>query len=144
MLVEAMMHTDVPTVDRDHTALRAARLMKEKSVSSVIVVDELHRPVGLLTDRDIAVKLVAEGKSPDTPVDEIMSHPVYAVPRDALMFDALREMARRHVHRMPVIDSESKALVGVVTAEDSLLLLTTELANVAEVMANVSSTQRRR
>lgn len=144
MLVEAVMQTNVPTVDRDHTALRAARLMKEHSVGSVIVVDEHNRPVGLLTDRDLAVKLLAEGKSPDTPVDEIMSHPVYAVSRDTLMFDVLREMARRHVHRMPVIDGETKSLVGVVTAEDSLLLLTTELANVAEVMASATPPKRGR
>lgn len=134
MLVEAIMQTAAATVDRDHTALRAARLMKEKGVGSVVVIDEKGRPVGLVTDRDLAVKLLSEGKSPETPVDEIMSHPVYAVSRDALVFDTLREMARRHVHRMPVIDAESKKLVGVVTAEDALMLLTTELANIADVM----------
>ena len=136
MLVEAIMQTGVATVDRDHTALRAARLMKERSVGSVVVVDEKGRPVGMVTDRDLAVKLLAEGKSPETPVDEIMSHPVFAVSRDALVFDTLREMARRHVHRMPVIDAKSKELVGVVSAEDSLMILTTELVNVAEVMSH--------
>jgi CBS domain-containing protein len=134
MLVEAIMRTEVATVDRDHTALRAARLMREKEVGSVVVIDDKGRPVGVLTDRDLAVKVLADGKTPETPVDEIMSRPVYAVSRDALVFDALREMARRHVHRMPVIDGESKELVGVVTAEDALMLLTTELANIAEVM----------
>ena len=139
MLVEAIMQTGSATVDRDHTALRVARLMKEKNVGSIVVVDEKHRPVGFVTDRDIAIKLVAEGRSSETPVDEIMSHPVYAVSRDALIFDTLREMARRHVHRMPVIDAETKALVGVVSAEDALLLLTSELANIAEVMGNTGS-----
>ena len=138
MLVDAIMQTGVATLDRDHTALRAARLMKEKSVGSVVVVDEKGRPVGMLTDRDIAVKLVGGGLSPETPVDELMSHPVYAVSRDALIFDTLREMARRHVHRMPVIDAETKRLVGMVTAEDALMLLTTELANIAEVMSNAT------
>ena len=139
MLVEAIMQTGVATVDRDHTALRVARLMKEKNVGSVVVVDEKRRPVGFVTDRDIAVKLVADGKSPETPVDVIMSHPVYAVSQNALIFDTLREMARRHVHRMPVIDAATKSLVGVVTAEDALLLLTSELANIAEVMGNTDS-----
>lgn len=135
MLVDAIMQAGNATVDRDHTALRAARLMKEKNVGSVVVVDEKGRPVGIVTDRDVALKVVAEGKSPETPVDEIMSHPVFAVSRDALVFDTLREMARRHVHRMPVIDDETKQLVGVVTAETALMLLTTELANIAEVMS---------
>ncbi len=142
MLVEAIMRTEVATVDRDHTALKAARLMREKEVGSVVVVDEQGRPVGVLTDRDLAVKLFADGKTPETPVDEIMSHPVYAVSRDALVFDALREMARRHVHRMPVIDGKSKELVGVVTAEDALMLLTTELANIAEVMTGSRAARR--
>jgi len=110
--------------------------MREKNVGSVVVVDEKGRPVGMVTDRDLAVKVMAEGKSPETPVDEIMSHPVFAVSRDALVFDTLREMARRHVHRMPVIDGGSKELIGIVTAEDALMLLTTELANIAEVMTN--------
>jgi len=136
MLVEAIMQTGVATVDRDHTALRAARLMREKNVGSVVVVDEKGRPVGMVTDRDLAVKVMAEGKSPETPVDEIMSHPVFAVSQDALVFDILREMARRHVHRMPVIDAKSKELIGVVTAEDALMLLTTELANISEVMSH--------
>lgn len=136
MLVEAIMQTAPATVDRDHTVLRAARLMREKNVGSVVVLDEAGRPVGMVTDRDLAVKVMAEGKSPETPVDEVMSHPVYAVSRDALVFDALREMARRHVHRLPVIDGKSKELVGVVTAEDALMLLTTELANIAEVMSH--------
>lgn len=136
MLVEAIMQTANATVDRDHTALRVARLMKEKNVGSVVVLDEKGHPIGIVTDRDLAVKLLAEGKSPDTPVDEIMSHPVFAVSQEALVFDTLREMARRHVHRMPVIDAETKRLVGMVTAEDALMLLTTELANIAEVMTN--------
>lgn len=136
MLVDAIMQTGCATVDRDHTALRAARLMKEKNVGSVVVVDEKGRPVGIVTDRDLALKLMAEGKSPETPVDEIMSHPVFAVSQEALIFDTLREMARRHVHRMPVIDAETKRLVGMVTAEDALMLLTTELANIADVMGH--------
>jgi CBS domain-containing protein len=135
MLVDAIMQTGVATVDRDHTALRAARLMKEKEIGSVVVIDEKGRPVGVLTDRDVTIKLVAEGKSVDTPVDELMSHPVYAVSSDALIFDTLREMARRHEQRMPVIDASTKQLVGVVSACDALMLLTTELANIAEVMA---------
>lgn len=136
MLVESIMQTSPATVERDHTALRAARLMRERESGCVVVVDEVGRPVGMITDRDLAVKLLSEGKSPETPADEIMAHPVFAVSQDALVFDALREMARRHVHRLPVIDSETKRLIGIVTAEAALMILTTELANIAEVMSH--------
>jgi CBS domain-containing protein len=135
MLVDAIMNTEVVTVTRDHTVLRAARLMSEQNVGSVIVVDDHNRPIGLLTDRDITIKLVAEGGSPETPLDEIMSTPVYAVPESTLIFDLLREMSRRKVHRVPVID-EHKRLIGIVSVDDALLLLTTELVNVADVMGH--------
>jgi CBS domain-containing protein len=135
MLVDAIMNTEVVTVTRDHTVLRAARLMREQNVGSVIVVDEHKRPIGLLTDRDITVKLVADEGTPDAPIDEIMSTPVYAVPESTLIFDLLREMSRRKVHRVPVID-EHKRLIGIVSVDDALLLLTTELVNVADVMGH--------
>ena len=133
MLVDAIMNADVVTCTRDHTVLRAARIMREKDVGSVVVVDDRQRPIGFLTDRDIATKCVAQGRSPETPIDEVMSSPVHAVPRDTLIFDTLREMSRRKVHRMPVLDAD-KRLVGVVSVDDALLLLTTELVNVADVM----------
>ena len=135
MLVDAIMNTEVVTVTRDHTILRAARLMREQNVGSVIVVDEHERPIGLLTDRDITIKLVADERSAETPIDEVMSTPVYAVSESTLIFDLLREMSRRKVHRVPVID-EHKRLIGIVSVDDALLLLTTELVNVADVMGH--------
>ena len=135
MLVDAIMNADAVTCTADHTALRAARIMREQNVGSVVVVDEHDRPVGMLTDRDLAVKVVAEGRVPETPVDEIMSQPVFAVSRDTLIFDLLREMSRRSIHRTPVVDAERR-LVGVVSVDDALVLLTTELVNVADVMGH--------
>ncbi len=135
MLVDAIMNSDVVTCSRDHTVLRAARLMAEKNVGSVVVVDERERPIGMLTDRDVAVSLVARGGSYETPVDELMSHPVFAVGQSTLIFDLLREMSRRKIHRVPVIDQQ-KRVVGVVSVDDALLLLTTELVNVADVMGH--------
>jgi len=137
MLVDALMNTDVVTVTGDHTVLRAARLMKERNVGAVVVVDERNRPVGLLTDRDISVNVVAVGRSLETPVDEVMSRPVHTVPVNTLIFDLLRDMAQRHVHRIPVVNRYKK-LVGIVSVDDAMLLLTTELSNVAEVFAQSS------
>jgi CBS domain-containing protein len=133
MLVDAITQRDVATVERDHTVLRVARLMKERGVGAVVVVDEKRRPIGVLTDRDIAIKIVAGGKDPETPVDEVMSHPVFAVSENSLVFDTLRAMAKHHVHRVPVID-EDKRLVGIVNISDAMMLMTTEQANIAEVL----------
>ena len=134
MLVDAIMNQQVATVTPDHTILAAARIMAQTKVGSVVVVDERERPVGLVTDRDIAVKAVAQELDVQTPVDQIMSTPVHTVPQNTLIFDMLRDMARERVHRMPVV-STSKKVVGIVSVDDAMLLLTSELSNVAEVMA---------
>lgn len=141
MLVEAIMRRDVVTVERDHTALRVARLMKENRTGVAVVVDEKRRPIGVITDRDLATRIVADERANDTPVDVFMSHPVHAIAEDALVFDCLRAMAKHRVHRMPVIDAEAR-IVGIVNVADSLLLLTTELANITEVMGRRRDARR--
>ncbi len=134
MLVDAIMNENVSTVSPDHTILKAARIMAEMRVGSVVVVDERNRPVGLVTDRDIAVKAVASGVSLQSPVDAIMSTPVHTVPQNTLIFDMLRDMANHKVHRVPVVNRYKK-IIGIVSIDDAMLLLTSELSNVAEVMA---------
>ena len=133
MLVDAIVQRDVATVGRDHTVLRVARLMKEGNVGAVVVVDDKHRPIGIVTDRDITLRVVAGGLDVETPVDMVMTHPVYAVSENSLVFDTLRAMAKHHVHRVPVISADSR-LIGIVNISDAMMLLTTEQANVAEVL----------
>lgn len=134
MLVDAIMNANVCTVTTDHTILAAARLMEKEGVGSVVVLDERDRPIGLLTDRDITVKAVAKGLDLQSPVDEVMSSPVHTVAENSLIFDMLRQMAAAKVHRMPVVNRYKK-IVGIVSVDDAMLLLTSELSNVAEVMA---------
>ncbi len=137
MLVDAIMNVNVATVSPDHTVLRAARLMRDRSVGSVVVIDEKRRPVGLLTDRDITTKLVADGGNFEIPVDQVMSRPVFAVSQSSLIFDVLREMSSRQVHRVPVVNAETR-LVGIVSIDDALLILCTELNNIADVVGGRS------
>jgi CBS domain-containing protein len=141
MLVDAITDRDVATVGRDHTILRVARLMREKDAGAVVVVDEKRRPIGMLTDRDIAIRVVADGKDAETPVDVVMTHPVFAVSENSLIFDALRAMAKHHVHRAPVIDA-NQALVGLINVADALTLLTTEQVNVAVVLSSRKASWR--
>ena len=137
MLVDAIMNTNVCTVTTDHTILAAARLMRAQNVGSVVVLDERDRPIGLLTDRDIAVKAVANEIDMQSPVDVVMSKPVHTVAENSLIFDMLRQMAAHKVHRVPIVNREKK-IVGIVSVDDAMLLLTSELSNVAEVMAQSS------
>lgn len=140
MLVGAVMSRKPVTVDRDHTVLHVVRLMKEKDVGAVVVVDGDRRPVGICTDRDIVVRAFAApgGDAAGQPVDRIMTRPVVAVDEDTLLFDLLRLMARKGIRRAPVVERGTSAVVGMVSMDDIILLLTAELSNVAEVLGKSS------
>ena len=135
MLVGAIMSRKPVTVGRDHTVLHVARVMREKEVGAVIVVDGRGRPIGICTDRDVTMRAFLQGGNPgEIPVDRIMSKPVTAVAEGTLIFDLLRLMARKGIRRAPVVDAQDQKVVGLVSVDDIILLLTTELANVAEVL----------
>ena len=141
MLVGAIMSRKPVTVERDHTVLHVARLMKDENVGAVVVVDEQRRAVGICTDRDLAIRAFAGShKDPGSlPVDRVMSRPVVTADEDTLLFDLLRGMAVKRIRRVPVAD-RSGAIVGMVSMDDVVLLLTTELSNVAEVLGHASRT----
>lgn len=139
MLVGAIMSRRPVTVERDNTVLRVARLMREKEVGAVIVVDDRGRPVGICTDRDLSIRALAgPHKDPGAlPVDRVMTRPVITADEETLLFDLLRTMAEQRIRRTPVVDG-NKTVVGMVSMDDIILLLTTELANVAEVLGHSS------
>ena len=96
---------------------QAARLMAEMSVGSVVVVDDGHRVVGMLTDRDIAIRAVARELQPDAEVEAIMTHEVASVRADADLATAARQMSTRGCRRLPVVD-EAGCVMAVVSADD--------------------------
>jgi CBS domain-containing protein len=123
----------VAVAEPETTAVVLAQLMRKHHVGSVVVVDtrDASRPVGIVTDRDLVLELIAEGLDPAVfTAGDIMSiNPVRArLDMDAL--DAVRLMADQRVHRLLVVD-EADRLVGIVTMEDVLELLTQGLAKLA-------------
>jgi len=99
--------------------VKAARLMRDEEVGSLPVIEQ-GRLVGMLTDRDIAVRVIAEGKSSEsTTVAEVFSRdPVVAEP-DQDLDEALRLMARHQVRRLPVVEDDR--LVGILAQADVAL-----------------------
>ena len=99
------------------TALEAAELMKFHDVG-MVVVEEDNKALGVVTDRDIAVGLVADGLDPrKTAVREIMSHPAIWLYEDAQIDDAARLMAKQQVRRIVVLNHKGAA-VGVLSIDD--------------------------
>lgn len=112
------------------TVAAICRLMEQHNVGAVVVVEQ-HKPVGIVTDRDICLKLGAHGVSPQTRVGDVMHQPVTVVNRDEGVFDTTQSMREAGVRRLPVVDDDGW-LVGLVTLDDLLRLLVRELSNVVE------------
>lgn len=110
-----------------HESIRtAAGRMDRNGVGTLVVVDEAKRPLGVLTDRDVAVRCVARKLDPDaTPVSDVMSMPVSSVPEDTSIESALRVMAGSRTRRSVVVDRHG-ALVGLLALDDVLDLLAEE------------------
>jgi CBS domain-containing protein len=116
MKVSDVMTTDVDTVRPDQHARDAARFMLQANAGSIPVTDG-RRLVGMITDRDIAVRGVALGYGPDTPVSELMTSGVVSTHADDGVEDAARKMGEAQVRRLPVIDDQQR-LVGIVSLGD--------------------------
>ncbi len=94
----------------------AARRMKQVQRGCLIVVDN-GKPVGIITERDLVQKVIAEGVKPnETAVSQIMSYPIVSVEPEALLSDAAVIMSKNKIRRLPVI--EGTELVGIITVTD--------------------------
>ena len=114
--IRDVMTASPQTVETSKTALDAAKCMKDADAGMIPVVDG-GKLVGTVTDRDIVVRTLAEGKSPEsTTVGEIASRDVITVEPDQELGDALGLMARHQVRRLPVVEGDR--LVGVVAQAD--------------------------
>jgi CBS domain-containing protein len=107
-----------------------ARLMHDHNIGAVVVVED-KRPVGIITDRDLALALGAREISTDAPVEKVMAKHVLAIPEDTGIYTATRFMRERRVRRLPIVDSEDR-VVGMVSLDDLLRVLAGELCNLAE------------
>jgi CBS domain-containing protein len=120
----------VVTAKPQETLAAIARLMEQHNVGAVVLAEE-HRPVGIVTDRDLALQVVGHGVPLQTPAAQVMTAPVKTVGRDDGIFDTTQSMREYAVRRLPVVDNEGR-LVGLVTLDDLLRVLSRELSNLVE------------
>ena len=116
MKVSEVMTSDVQTVTPDQSAREAASFMLRAEAGS-IPVTEGDKVIGMITDRDIAVRGVAEGRGPDTPVRELMTDHVICAREDDNVDDIARRMSEEQVRRLPVLDADDR-LCGIVSLGD--------------------------
>lgn len=116
MKVSEVMTRDVKTVAPDDTAKDAAAFMLSEDAGSMPVKDG-ERLIGMITDRDIAVRGVAKGYGPETSVRELMSDEIICVREDDDVEEAAARMSKAQIRRVPVIDSDQR-LCGIVSLGD--------------------------
>jgi CBS domain-containing protein len=120
----------VVTVIPEDSLQTAASLMEQHNVGAVVVVEQ-GKPVGILTDRDLALDLGARGTPLRTTVVRVMTTPVETIGNKDGVFAASAAMREARVRRLTVVDDDGR-VVGIVTLDDLLRLLSRELANLVE------------
>jgi CBS domain-containing protein len=120
MRVSDAMTANVKIASPQQTIAEAAKMMAEIDAGALPVGDG-DRLVGMLTDRDIAIRAVAMGKGPQTPVQEVMSQEVLYCFADQDLDDVLQNMADTKVRRMPVLNRE-KRMIGILSLGDVALV----------------------
>jgi CBS domain-containing protein len=134
MKVSEAMTRDVRVVDPNETVQQAARLMANLD-AGVLPVGENDRLIGMITDRDIAIRGVAAGKGPDTPLCDVMTHEVEYCFDDQDVTEVTRNMGDIRVRRLPVLNRE-KRLVGILSLGD--VAVTKEGLFTAEALTKIS------
>ena len=120
MTVGNVMTKSVISVDASMTINEAAKMMEDARVGAVIVTED-NTPVGIVTDRDFAVKVAAHAYQVSSPVRQIMSSPLFSISSGEPVRIAADLMHDRGIRKLPVIDDEN--IVGMITATDIVNLL---------------------
>ena len=113
--VGEIMSNSIISVDSSVTAADAARMMEDTGAGAVIVLDN-NLPIGIVTDRDLAIKITAHSFPVDTPVRRIMSSPLISIDPASNLWVASDLMSTRNVRKLPVIDDDK--VVGMLTTSD--------------------------
>ena len=127
MRIADLMRKPVVTVVPETSLAAAAQLMERAGVGALLVVDA-SRLTGIVTDRDVVVRGLAAGLPPDARVDGVMTTDPVTVDVNEDIAEATKALAERKFRRLPVMDAGS--VVGILTADDLLLALVTQLSDV--------------
>lgn len=136
MSVNKIVQRDVDIIQATDSVRVAANRMQQRTVGSLVVVDRNQAPLGILTDRDLVLRVMAEGRDPDTTmVAEVMTCPVASVEEDAPIESAIRVMRQGCFRRLPVTNKSGR-LAGLVSLDDILLLLSEEFRDIGDLVGS--------
>jgi len=132
---------EVYLAEAEESSYIAAQRMREHSVGTLVVLDKDKKPSGIVTDRDLVMKVIAQGKDPsEVKVSQVMTIDPCTLREDMPIEEGLRMMRGGACRRLPVVDDKG-ALQGLVSIDDILELLAEELSQIARIIE--SQTERR-
>jgi CBS domain-containing protein len=134
--ISEVMSTDVQTISPDASIEEAAQEMRDGDFG-LLPVGEEDQLLGVITDRDIAVRAVAEGKDPGTLVRDVMSEGVISAHEDDSVEDAASIMSEHQIRRLPIVDADQR-LVGIVSLGD-FAVDSSDIGPVVEALSDISS-----
>lgn len=136
MTLRDLVRTDVVRASPDSSLEEIAETMREEKVGSVVITGG-GGPVGIVTDRDLAVRVLGEGMDPfGLSADDVMTTDLATVDMDDGVYDVVRAMCSAEVRRMPVF--EDGELAGIITLDDLVVLLASELQDLSGVIRSES------
>jgi CBS domain-containing protein len=129
---------DVVVVDRTESVRKAIDLMRKHHVGDVIIVDKRNgtsKPLGILTDRDIVLEILAEDVDLEAVnVGDVMSYELQTVDEHTPLLDAIKVMRTKGIRRLPVVDSQ-ESLVGILAVDDVLELISEQLSDLVGLIS---------
>ncbi|MFC7197766.1 CBS domain-containing protein [Halosimplex aquaticum] len=134
--VDDVVAEDVVTAERDTPVREAVGKMRDRDVGAVVVVED-DKPVGVLTDRTVALTIEDTQNVGDTAVEELIEDDLISVGASTDIFETLQLMRDEGIRRLPVVDDEGR-LQGIVTLDDALVLLGSELDKLATTVQEQS------
>jgi signal-transduction protein with cAMP-binding, CBS, and nucleotidyltransferase domain len=110
------MSKPVISIEGSSSVRETTKLMTEKNIGSILIYED-NRPAGIVTERDILVRVVAKGHDPDkTAVREIMSSPLISINRDSSILDAMRYLREKEISRLVIMHEDD--VIGIVSERD--------------------------
>jgi CBS domain-containing protein len=134
MSLERFCQRPTVTITPENTIREACQLLEERNVGC-LVVEEQGKLCGILTDRDIALRVAGRGKDPQlTHVGTVMTANPVRIPVDSTLHELTMLMHGQHVRRVPIVDGSGRA-IGIVTLDDLLVLLGDETSDMAKTVS---------
>ncbi|MFA6165022.1 MAG: CBS domain-containing protein [Gemmatimonadaceae bacterium] len=130
-----LMSRDVHVISPDETIATAAQHMRKNNFG-MMPVGENDRMIGAISDRDIAIRAVADGKGPGTTVREVMTEGIVWAYEDDSVDDAVKTMSKHQIRRLPIVNAD-KRLVGIVALGD-FAVVSADIEAAGEALAEIS------